>query len=127
MLSRSALRLSLAGRAGAARWYSAGAQALGKDFIAQREAVRHHAADTTQLWRRISFFVCFPATITCIAWVRNVENEHEEHLEHIKEENGGELPEVPEYPYLNRRSKPFPWGPNSLFFNPHVNKDLSEA
>ena len=55
-----------------------------------------------------------------IAWVRNVEAEHAEHQEHIKEENGGQLPEVPAYEYMNKRLKAFPWGPNSLFFNPHV-------
>ena len=56
----------------------------------------------------------------CVAWVYNTEAEHAAHIEHIKEENGGELPETPAFDFLNRRSKPFPWGPNSLFFNPHV-------
>jgi hypothetical protein len=48
-----------------------------------------------------------------------------------------------EYTHLNRRARQFPWGPNSLFFNPHVSiarvlqtltngisqtqKDMSEA
>jgi len=54
------------------------------------------------------------------AWVRNVEAEHAEHVEHLKKENDGHLPEVPAYEYMNRRHKAFPWGPNSLFFNPHV-------
>jgi len=56
----------------------------------------------------------------CIAWVYNAEAEHAAHVAHIKEEHGGELPETPGYDYMNRRSKPFPWGVNSLFFNPHV-------
>lgn len=68
-----------------------------------------------------------PATFACIAWVTKVESEHSEHLEHIKHDNGGELPPTPEYPYLNKRAKPFPWGMNSLFFNAHANKDMSEA
>ena len=55
-----------------------------------------------------------------IAWVRNVEAEHAEHQEHLKKENDGHLPEVPAYEYMNKRLKAFPWGPNSLFFNPHV-------
>jgi len=55
-----------------------------------------------------------------MAWVRNVEGEHAAHIEHIKEENGGALPEQPEYDYMNKRVKPFPWGLNTLFFNPHV-------
>lgn len=53
-------------------------------------------------------------------WVRRVEAEHEAHEAHIKEEHGGELPPSPGYDYLNKRAKPFPWGMNSLFFNPHV-------
>lgn len=58
--------------------------------------------------------------VAVTAWVRNVEAEHAEHQEHLKKENDGHLPEVPAYEHLNRRAKPFPWGPNSLFFNPHV-------
>lgn len=65
--------------------------------------------------------------VTVIAYVRNVEAEHEAHLEHLKHENGGQLPPKPEYSYLIKRAKPFPWGPNSLFFNPRVNKDMSEV
>ena len=56
--------------------------------------------------------------------MRNVEAEHAEHQEHLKKENGGHLPEVPAHDYLNRRVKPYPWGPNSLFFNPHVRSTL---
>ncbi|KAI0053355.1 COX6A, subunit VIa of cytochrome c oxidase [Auriscalpium vulgare] len=108
------------------RPYSIVVDAPPSEWVAKRAAIKHHAADTTNLWRKISFYVCVPGTFAILAWVRNVENEHAEHTEHIKHEHGGELPEVPGYDYLNRRVKPFPWGPNSLFFNPHVNKDLSE-
>ena len=86
-----------------------------------------------------SLYVCIPASacpstytpviiihpltaIVCVAWVRNVEAEHARHIEHIKAENGGELPPTPEYDYLHKRAKPFPWGMNSLFFNPHVSE-----
>lgn len=53
-------------------------------------------------------------------WTYKVEKEHAEHVHHEKEANGGELPSIPEYEFLNRRVKPFPWGNNSLFFNPEV-------
>lgn len=73
------------------------------------------------LLSRIHFEAKHSALVAvCVAWVYNAEAEHAAHIEHIKEENGGELPETPAYDYLNRRSKPFPWGPNTLFFNPHV-------
>jgi len=45
-------------------------------------------------------------------------------LEYLREENGGLLPLAPDYEYLNRRVKFFPWGMNSFFFNPKVNKDM---
>ena len=54
-----------------------------------------------------------------VAYVRNLEMEHAAHIEHLKHEHGGEIPK-PEYSYLNHRAKPFPWGNNSLFFNPKV-------
>lgn len=50
----------------------------------------------------------------------NIEKDHHEHAAHIKEENGGEAPERIVYPYFNKRDKDFPWGPYTLFYNPHV-------
>ncbi|KAI0778469.1 cytochrome c oxidase, subunit VIa [Trametes elegans] len=102
------------------------AAATGKQsYREQQEATIHHAAETTELWRRISFFVCLPAIAVCTLWVRNVEAEHGAHQKHLLEENGGKLPEPPAYEYLNRREAgPFPWGKNTLFFNPKVNKDM---
>jgi cytochrome c oxidase subunit 6a len=108
------------------RLYSVVVDAPSSEWVAKREAIKHHAAGTTALWRRISFFVCIPGTFAVLAWVRNVEAEHAEHQEHLRKENGGHLPEVPAHDYLNKRVKPYPWGPNSLFFNPHVNKDMSD-
>jgi len=108
------------------RPYSLVVDAPSSEWVSKREAIKHHAAGTTALWRRISLFVCIPTTVAIIAWVRNVEAEHAEHQEHLKKEHGGHLPEVPAYEYLNKRAKPFPWGNNSLFFNPHVNKDMSD-
>jgi len=96
-------------------------------YISEQEALQHHASDTTELWRKISYFVCVPAIAVCVAWVYNAEVEHNAHLDHLRAENNGVLPEVPGYDYLNKRGKPFPWGMNSLFFNPHANTDMSEG
>ncbi|KAJ3574096.1 hypothetical protein NP233_g1991 [Leucocoprinus birnbaumii] len=98
-----------------------------KAYLAEESALTSHATHTTDLWRKISYYVCIPAIAVCCAWVYNVETEHAAHVEHIKHENGGELPETPAYDYLNRRGKPFPWGMNSLFFNPHTNKNMEDA
>ncbi|KAF8523135.1 mitochondrial cytochrome c oxidase subunit VIa [Hysterangium stoloniferum] len=101
------------------------ATATDSSYYAEKQAIKEHAQHTKELWRKISFYGCVPATLVCIAWVRNVEAEHEAHVEHVKEVNGGEVPRAPEYEYLNRRAKPFPWGYNTLFYNSHVNKDMS--
>ncbi|KAF8078701.1 COX6A, subunit VIa of cytochrome c oxidase [Lyophyllum atratum] len=97
-----------------------------KSYLAEQAALEHHAAETSDLWRKISFFVCLPGIAVCTAWVYNAEVEHHHHLDHLRAENDGNLPEVPGFEYMNRRIKPFPWGMNSLFFNPHMNKNLEE-
>lgn len=88
------------------------------------------------------FLFDLAAVAACVLWVRQVESEHIAHQHHIMEENGGKLPEPPAYEYLNRRGTylpvppcyaeltlddsvpsaggPFPWGNNTLFFNPKV-------
>ncbi|KAG7099169.1 hypothetical protein E1B28_001040 [Marasmius oreades] len=96
-------------------------------YLAQIEEVEHHAAQTTELWRKISWYVCIPAIAVCGAWVYNLETEHKQHIEHLRAENDGVLPQPPSYEYLNIRRKPFPWGRNSLFFNSEVQKDMTDA
>ncbi|EPQ60601.1 mitochondrial cytochrome c oxidase subunit VIa [Gloeophyllum trabeum ATCC 11539] len=125
-LARYATR-SLFRSAARARGYATVEVQPTQEWIAKREAVRHHAEETTQLWRRVSYFICAPGIIVTAIWVRNVEAEHEAHEEHLKEEHGGELPEPPAYDYMNKRVKPFPWGNNTLFFNPKKNKDMNQA
>ncbi|KAF5375152.1 hypothetical protein D9758_000380 [Tetrapyrgos nigripes] len=95
-------------------------------YLAEMEAIEHHAHETTELWRKISYYVCIPAIATCSIWVYQVEKEHKDHLEHMRHENDGVMPQPPAYEYLNVRRKPYPWGPNSLFFNPEVQKNLAE-
>ncbi|KAI0348384.1 mitochondrial cytochrome c oxidase subunit VIa [Trametopsis cervina] len=103
------------------------AAAAGEGSYAEKqEALKAHAGETANLWRRISFYVCAPGILVTTLWVIKVEKEHAAHEEHIKHEHGGELPEVPRYPYLNTRNVPFPWGMNSLFFNPKVQRDLTK-
>ena len=72
---------------------------------------------------KATFSILCPVAVCC-AWVYNAELEHKHHLDHLRAENDGHLPEVPGYEYMNRRNKPFPWGMNSLFFNPHVSCSL---
>ncbi|CAG7847380.1 SubName: Full=Uncharacterized protein {ECO:0000313/EMBL:CCA77914.1} [Serendipita indica DSM 11827] len=92
----------------------------GEEFLARKEAVKHHAAGTTSLWKNISILVCLPVIAGGTYWVIETEKKHAAHkAEHPHE--------YIDYPYLNRRPRQFPWGPNSLFFNPHVQKDMSQS
>lgn len=53
-------------------------------------------------------------------YVKKVEDEHSAHAEHEKHEHPDAEIGTPAYSWLNKRAKPFPWGYNSLFFNPEV-------
>ena len=122
MLRAARPAFTAARAARAARGYvTAAEKEAGEKFVAERAAVKEHAAGTTSLWRNVTFFVCIPVTIVGSIWTYKLEAEHHHHLEHLKEENGGELPQPPAYEYLNIRNKPFPWGMQSLFWNPEVN------
>ncbi|KAG8914167.1 Cytochrome c oxidase subunit 6A, mitochondrial [Tulasnella sp. 408] len=78
------------------------------EWVAKRNAVQAHAA-----------------LVVAAVYTKRVEDEHHAHMEHLKHERGDEP--LPEYSYMNKRQKPFPWGMNTLFFNPEVNKDMSQA
>ncbi|KAH8907526.1 cytochrome c oxidase-like protein [Coniochaeta sp. PMI_546] len=87
-------------------------------FIKERQAVKEHAATSTDLWRKISLYVCIPALLIAGVNAYNLWNEHWEHWEHLPP-----LEERVEYPYQNIRTKNFPWGDGdkTLFWNEKVN------
>ncbi|KAK9900032.1 mitochondrial cytochrome c oxidase subunit VIa [Cystobasidium minutum MCA 4210] len=93
----------------------------GNAFAEARQAQKEHAGGAADLWKKISFYVAIPLVAVGYVNSNNLMAEHEAHVEHIKEENGGELPERIVYPYMNKRDKEFPWGNNTLFYNPHAN------
>ncbi|CUA68421.1 hypothetical protein RSOLAG22IIIB_06381 [Rhizoctonia solani] len=103
----------------ARRSYSTAAE--GGDYFAERAAVKAHAAETTELWRKISFYVCAPIILVGSIYVKRAEDAHHAHLH----EHGRHEP--PNYQYLNKREKPFPWGMNTLFWNPETQKDMSKS
>lgn len=53
-------------------------------------------------------------------YVKQVEDEHHAHVEHEKHANPDHEVGTPNYSWLNKRTKPYPWGNNSLFFNPEA-------
>ncbi|KAI9136040.1 cytochrome c oxidase, subunit VIa, partial [Paraphysoderma sedebokerense] len=66
------------------------------------------------LWRKISIFVGVPSLVLAVVNGYLLFRQHEEHLDH------DERKFVP-YPYLRIRNKPFPWGEETVFFNPRYN------
>ncbi|KAH6651770.1 putative cytochrome c oxidase subunit VIa [Truncatella angustata] len=87
-------------------------------FIKERQAVKEHAAATTDLWRKISIYGVIPCILLAGINAYNLWSEHWEHWSHMPA-----LEERVEYPYQNIRSKNFPWGngDKTLFWNDSVN------
>ncbi|OJJ43408.1 hypothetical protein ASPZODRAFT_123649 [Penicilliopsis zonata CBS 506.65] len=87
-------------------------------FNREREAVKHHAAATSDLWKKLSIFAVVPCVIGGALNAYNLWEEHWEHWSHMPP-----LEERVEYPYQNIRSKNFPWGDGdkTIFWNDSVN------
>ncbi|KAI3398623.1 hypothetical protein diail_8971 [Diaporthe ilicicola] len=101
------------------RFMSSPAPKAGENaFIKEREAVKHHAAGTTELWKKISIYACIPGLALAAANAYWLWTEHWEHWSHMPP-----LEERTEYPYQNIRTKNFPWGDGdkTLFWNDTVN------
>ncbi|GAN09773.1 cytochrome C oxidase subunit [Mucor ambiguus] len=89
------------------------------EFAVERQAVKVHAAESAETWKKICTYVCIP---TLIAASYNAYNLFQKHQEHSKEHPKAWV----KYPYINYRGRDFFWGKNSLFFNPEVNLDATE-
>ncbi|OBT64462.1 hypothetical protein VE03_05314 [Pseudogymnoascus sp. 23342-1-I1] len=87
-------------------------------FNRERQAVKDHAAATSDLWRKLSIYAVIPCLIISGVNAYNLWNEHWEHWAHREP-----LEERPEYPYQNVRSKNFFWGngDKTVFWNDAVN------
>ncbi|MCJ1298173.1 Cytochrome c oxidase subunit 6A, mitochondrial [Hypocenomyce scalaris] len=74
-------------------------------FNRERQAVKAHAAATSDTWRKLSIYVVIPCLIIGSVNAYNLWTEHWEHWEHLPP-----LDDRPEYPYQNLRVKKYPWG-----------------
>ncbi|CAD6590005.1 MAG: Cytochrome c oxidase subunit 6A, mitochondrial [Alectoria sarmentosa] len=74
-------------------------------FNRERLAVKHHAAQSADLWRKLCIYVVVPALIIGGLNAKNLWDEHWEHWEHMPP-----LEERVQYPYMNIRTKAYPWG-----------------
>ncbi|KAF9581064.1 Cytochrome c oxidase subunit 6A, mitochondrial [Lunasporangiospora selenospora] len=86
-------------------------------WLAERAAIKEHAGPAAETWRKISIYVCIPALIASTANAYNLFAKHQEHLEHERHEGHEKV----KYPYMRIRSKAFPWGDETLFYNPDIN------
>ncbi|TGZ80472.1 putative cytochrome c oxidase subunit VIa [Ascodesmis nigricans] len=90
----------------------------GNKFIAERLAVEHHAASSSELWRKLSIYGTIPFLVVAAINAYNLYQEHMEHWDHMEP-----LEERTEYDYQNIRTKNFFWGDGdkTLFWNPKYN------
>lgn len=87
-------------------------------FNKHQEHYVEHAVTSGKMWSKLTFFLAVPAVTSALFYLGGKEAEHMKHHEHELEENDGELPPRPKYEHLNWKVHDFPWGPQSLFFNP---------
>ncbi|KAF2482053.1 cytochrome c oxidase subunit VIa [Neohortaea acidophila] len=87
-------------------------------FNRERQAVKEHAAATSDLWRKLAIYVTVPALILAGVNAWRLWDEHWEHKSHEPP-----VEERVEYPYMNIRTKNFFWGDGdkTLFWNDKVN------
>ncbi|QDS68476.1 hypothetical protein FKW77_010843 [Venturia effusa] len=87
-------------------------------FNRERAAVKQHAAESSDLWRKLSLYVAIPCLIIASANAYTLWNEHWEHEAHRPPPE-----ERPQYEYMNIRNKLYPWGDGhkTLFWNDKVN------
>ncbi|CAZ82611.1 unnamed protein product [Tuber melanosporum] len=74
-------------------------------FVKEREAVKQHAAQSSELWRKLSIYLVIPAVVLAGINAYKLWNEHWEHWAHMPP-----LEERTEYPYQNIRTKNYFWG-----------------
>nr|QEJ80712.1 putative cytochrome C oxidase subunit Via [Teratosphaeria gauchensis] len=104
---------------GARRWASSELTGTADNaFNRERAAVKQHAAETSDTWRKLSIYVVIPSLIVAGVNAWRLWNEHWEHKSHEPP-----LEERVEYPYMNIRTKNYFWGDGdkTLFWNPKVN------
>ncbi|OQN96613.1 hypothetical protein B0A48_17043 [Cryoendolithus antarcticus] len=87
-------------------------------FNRERQAVKDHAASTSDTWRKMSIYIVIPCLVMAGVNAYRLWTEHWEHVAH-----GPSLEDRPEYPYQNIRTKNYFWGDGdkTLFWNPKVN------
>ena len=94
-----------------------------KAFADSLKATEDHAGGTTELWKKITWFVAVPAIIAATINTYIVEKEHFHHIEEKAKISDEDWPT--QYEYQNVRSKPFFWGDGdkTFFWNDKINRN----
>ncbi|KAL8792604.1 MAG: hypothetical protein Q9195_004827 [Heterodermia aff. obscurata] len=113
-ISRNTLQRRLASSEGQPQLTGAADNA----FNRERLAVKQHAAESSDLWRKLMIYVTLPCLLLASLNAKNLWDEHWEHEKHRPP-----LEERVQYSYQNIRTKAFPWGDGdkTLFWNDKVN------
>ncbi|KAI4195691.1 MAG: hypothetical protein LQ350_007048 [Teloschistes chrysophthalmus] len=91
-------------------------------FNRERMAVKKHAGESAELWRRLSIYVAIPALILASINGKILWDEHWEHWATLPP-----LEERVEYDYQNIRTKKFPWGDGDKFAARRPTSDFRRA
>ncbi|KAF2643445.1 mitochondrial cytochrome c oxidase subunit VIa [Massarina eburnea CBS 473.64] len=88
------------------------------EFNRERARIEVHAAESGELWRKLSIFVAIPCLVIAVVNGKIRWDAHWEHQAHATPKE-----EMPEYAYQNLRTKNFWWGDGdkTLFWNDKVN------
>ncbi|RGB41135.1 cytochrome oxidase subunit VI [Rhizophagus diaphanus] len=91
------------------------AEAVPEGFVAKRKSVEEHAKSSSDLWKKISLYVCPIALIASTANALMIMKQHAQH-HHEAEDH-------PPFAYQKLRTKPFCWGDgdHTLFHNTAIN------
>lgn len=96
----------------------------GEKFRKAYEQKVKHSGPVANTWKKITYFVAFPAVVLAAIPIYQVEMKHAEHREHLRHVPDEEWPT--QYAYHNIRNKKFFWldGDKTLFWNPDVNRHI---
>ncbi|CAA9965652.1 hypothetical protein CFE70_008632 [Pyrenophora teres f. teres 0-1] len=91
------------------------------EFNRERAHIAQHAAESGELWRKLTIYVAIPCIIVASVNAKIRWDAHWEHVAHEEHENPRS--ERPEYPYQNIRTKNYFWGDGdkTAFWNDKVN------
>ncbi|GBB90011.1 hypothetical protein RclHR1_16890003 [Rhizophagus clarus] len=93
------------------------AEAVPEDFATKRKGIEEHAKSSSNLWMKVSLYICPIALVASTANAYMIMQQHAQHHHEAHEADH------PPFDYQKMRTKPFCWGDgdHTLFHNPAIN------